>query len=403
MQSIRRSASAGTVLRTVLEHGPVARSTVARLTGLSPASVTGHTAELAQLGLIYESSDVTRSNGMGRPHIPVDLDVARYVVAAVHIAVPYSTIALLDLRGRVIAKARQPHPDTDAGRGADRGAGADTRDPTRIVERAADTLAALLAEHADGATPLGLGVATGGQVDQESGTVTEHPLLGWRDVPLREMFAERTGLPVYVDGHSRALLQGERLFGAARGRGSVLLLFIGNVVDAAFAVGDRVHYGPRSQAGAIAHLPLAGNSERCPCGRVGCLQAAVRDKTVARRAFEAGIIDAPDLAALLEAARRGDPGVGPLFAERARWVGQATAILLDVFDPEVVVVVEPGVMYLPESLAALHSAVTARTSSSLDVPRTVVPTTFSDDVLAVAGGLVVLGALYRDPLALLRT
>ena len=388
MQSSRRGASAGTVLRTVLEHGPVARSTVSRLTGLSPASVTGHTAELAQLGLIHESPDATRSNGMGRPHIPVDLDTARYVVGAVHIAIPHTTTALLDLRGRVIAKSQQPHSNADA---------------SPIIEHAAATLDALLANHADGAIPLGLGVATGGRVDREAGAVVEHSMLGWQDIPLRELFAERTGLPVYVDGHSRALLQGERLFGAARGSSSTMLLFIGNVVDAAFAAGERVHYGPRSQAGAIAHLPIAGSTEQCPCGRVGCLQATVSDATMARRAFEKGIIDAPDFMALLETARLGDPDAAQLFAERTQCVGQATAMLLDIFDPEVVVVVEPGVMYLPGSLAALRSAVAARASSSLDVSRTVVSTGFSDDVLAVAGGSVILGTLYRDPLALLRT
>lgn len=383
----RRGASAGTVLRAILEHGPVARSTIARLTGLSPASVTGHSARLARLGLIRESRGPTRSNGMGRPHVPVDLDTARYVVAAVHLAVQHSTIALLDVRGRVVARRRASYSSTD---------------PVRIVDRAVAILAALLDQHADGATPLGLGVATGGRVDQHSGTVIEHSMLGWRGVPLRELFAERTALPVYVDGHSRALLQGERLFGAARGRGSVMHLFIGNVVDAAFAADGRVHYGPRSQAGAIAHLPLDGNTERCPCGRVGCLQAAVTDRTVARRAVDEGVIAAPDFASLFEAARTGDPGAVRIFAERARWVGQATAMLLDVFDPEIVVVVEPGVMYLPGSLAALHSAVRERVwSSSLDVPRTVVSTSFGDDVLAVAGGSVVLDALYRDPLALL--
>jgi predicted NBD/HSP70 family sugar kinase len=381
----RRGASAGTVLRAVLEHGPVARSTIARLTGLSPASVTGHSAELAQLGLIRELPDSVRSNGIGRPHVPVDLDTAQYVVGAVHIAVPQTTTALLDLRGRVVAQYQEPHAGTD---------------PNPVASRAAQALSRLLASHAS-AIPLGLGVAIGGWVDRESGTVVEHPLLGWRDVPLRELFAERTGLLVHVDGHARALLQGERLFGLARGRASVMHLFIGNMVDAAFAAGELVHYGPRSQAGAIAHLPLAGSTEPCPCGRTGCLQATVSELTLARRAFEAGIVAAPVFALLLDRARRGDPGAAGMLAERARWVGQAAALLMDLFDPELVVVVEPGAMFLPRSLDALRAEIRARVSVGVDVERTVVTTGFAEDVLAVAGGSVILDALYRDPLQLL--
>jgi len=261
----------------------------------------------------------------------------------------------------------------------------------------------LLNEHWAGRMVLGLGVASGGWVDREAGTLVEHPLLGWRNVPLRELFAERTGLLVEVDGHSRALLQAERLFGAGRGRGSVLHLFIGNVVDAAFAAGESVHYGPRSQAGAIAHLPLAGNTEPCFCGRSGCLQSAVSEQTLARRAFDEGAIAEPEFPLLLETARYGDPGALRLFAERARDIGRATAMLADVFGPELVVVVEPGVMFLPGMLNVLHDEVRARAwSAPADVTKTVVPTGFAPgSILAVAGGSVILNALYRDPLALL--
>jgi predicted NBD/HSP70 family sugar kinase len=391
----RREASASVVLRTVLHHGPVARSVIARLTGLSPASVTGHSAHLVQLGLLCELPGATQSNGVGRPHVPVDVNTARYVVGAVHIAVPVTTVALVDLRGRVLRQHQEPHCATD---------------PESVVERAAAVFAGLLNDYAQevgpgaGATALGLGVATGGWVDSKSGILIEHQLLGWRDVPLRDLFGARTGIPVHVDGHSRALLQGERLFGLARGRSSVMHLFIGNVVDAAFAAGDFVYYGPRSQAGAIAHLPLDGSTEMCPCGRVGCLQAAASERTLERSAFDEGVIEAPIFALLMDAARRGNDAALRLFAERARRVGQATAMLLDVFDPELVVVVDPAVMLLPDGSAildALHTEVGARVRSSLDVRRTVVPSSFSHDVLAVAGGSVVLDALYRDPLGLL--
>lgn len=384
----RRGASAGSVLRTVLEHGPVARSTIARLTGLSPASVSGHTAELAQRRLIREITQAPRAKGVGRPHVPIDLDMSGYVIASVHIAVPHTTIALLDLRGRVLVQHQEPHFQAE---------------PPAVVARASECLEQLLNEHSAGRNALGLGVAIGGWIDREAGTLIEHPLLGWRDVALRELFAERTGLLVEVDGHSRALLSAERLFGSARSRSSVMHLFIGNVVDAAFAAGESVHYGPRSQAGAIAHLPLADNTEPCFCGRSGCLQAAVSEQTLARRAFDDGVIAEPEFSLLLETARYGDPGALRLFTERARDVGRATAMLTDAFGPELVVIAEPGIMFLPGTLSALHDEMRARAwSPPTDVTRAVVPTGFApDSILAVAGGSVILDALYRDPLKVL--
>lgn len=373
----RRRTSASVVLRSVLEHGPVARSTIARLTGLSPASVTDYCARFTQLGLIREAAMPRRSKGVGRPHVPVDLDSSRFVVGGVHVAVPYTTVALLDLRGRVVASRELKHEGVT--------------EPGQVLARAADGLGALLAA-APGCRPLGVGFAAGGWVDQEAGTVVEHQLLGWRDVPVRELIGARTGLPVHVDGHARALVNAERLFGRARGSRSVLHLFVGNVVDAAFATNDEVHHGPRSQAGAIAHLPLGG-TQRCGCGRVGCLQVELSERTLCERARAAGVIAGVNPMHLVQRAAGGDPVAARLLVERSRMTGRAAGLLLDILNPETVVVTEVGAIHREDCLAALRDEVGPERAAA------VIPTSFPDSVLAVAGGSVALDMLYRDPLA----
>ncbi|MGW3203428.1 ROK family protein [Streptomyces sp. NPDC001135] len=374
--SDRRRTSASVVLRSVLEHGPVARSTIARLTGLSPASVTEHCARLTGLGLIRESAVPRRSNGVGRPHVPVDLDDSGFLVGGVHVAVPYTTVALLDLRGRVVARRELQHERTDAG---------------WVLARAAEGLSELLAG-VPGRRPLGVGVAVGGWVDRETGSVVEHELLGWREVPVRELLGARTGLPVHVDGHARALVNGERLFGRARGSRSVLHLFVGNVVDAAFATNDEVHHGPRSAAGAIAHLPVPGGTEPCACGRTGCLQVELSERTWCRRARAAGVIDSADPMHVVAAASAGDAVARRLLVERARATGRAARLLLDVLNPETVVVTEVGTIHFEDCLSALREAAGTRRAAA------VLPTSFPDSVLAVAGGSVILDVLFRDPL-----
>src|ERR1700728_3139207 len=157
--------------------------------------------------------------------------------------------------------------------------------------------------------------ATGGGVNRGDGVIIEHALLGWRDVPVRQVMADATGLRVRVDNHARALTRAEQLFGDPRARASVIHLFAGNMVDAAFATGGKIHHGPQSAAGAVAHLPLEGRSERCLCGRHGCLQAAVASDGLARRAARAGITAEASFDALLAAARRGDRAAMALFHE----------------------------------------------------------------------------------------
>jgi len=189
------------------------------------------------------------------------------------------------------------------------------------------------------------------------------------------------------------LVNAERLFGRARGSRSVLHLFVGNVVDAAFATNDEVHHGPRSQAGAIAHLPVPGGTEPCDCGRTGCLQAELSERTLCRRARRAGVTDGVNPMHVLTAAAAGDPAALRLLLERAHAVGRAARLLLDVLNPETVVVTEIGILHREDCLVALREGVGG------DRAPSVVPSSFPDSVLAVAGGSVALDVLYRDPLA----
>ncbi|MFF3841069.1 ROK family protein [Streptomyces sp. NPDC001930] len=380
----RRTSSTGAVLGAILDHGPVARSTIARLTGLSPASVTGHCGALIGRGLVKEGPETAGPRGLGRPHIPVEIDTARYLLAGAHVAVTHTTLALMDLRGHLVAEERLPHTTTE---------------PTEVLDRVAEGLPRMLAAQGAGRTALALGVATGHWVDPAAGIVVHHPQLGWRDVPVREVLAKATGLPVHVDSHARALARAEQLVGVASTRASAVVLFVGNVVDAAFVSAGTVHQGPRFGAGNIAHLPVGtgGTGATCECGVPGCLQSEVSEPAMLRRAARQGLY-AGTFPELLQRAVDGEAVAVEVFRRRARFVGRAAAVLLDMFDPEVLVVVEPSAGRLAPCLAELRAAAAERSLVCDDPERSVVPSSFTGRVLAVAGTSVALGALHDDPL-----
>jgi predicted NBD/HSP70 family sugar kinase len=391
----RRTSNDGAVLQAVLDYGPVARSTIARLAGLSPAAVTRLAGDLVTAGLLRESAQPAALKGAGRPHVPVDIDVTRWVALGLHIGLNHATLALLDLRGRVLAEELITHPGSGSRAGSGAGAGID---PRHVLERIAARVPGFLGAHADGRRPVGLGVATGGWVDRADGVVVEHALLGWQDVPARQLLAEATGLPVRVDNHARALVRAEQLFGDPRTRASVVHLFVGNMVDAAFAAGGQIHHGPQSAAGSVAHLPVDGQEEPCACGRRGCLQAVVSSPALARRAVAEGITEEAVFAAVLAAARNGDRRAVALFEERARLLGSAAATLLDVLNPDLLVITEQGTRHVSGCLEILRAEVGERSQRSAPPGRTVVPASFGSQSLQVAAGTVILGALYADPL-----
>ena len=417
-----RSRSAGTLLRALLHEGPSPRSTLARLSGLSPASVTGHSSELINRGLVAELPGTASPTGMGRPHVPLDL-APTALVGGLHVALAETTAAIVDLRGRVVAEHRFAHA----------GAPAET-----VLTQAADVLHTLAEAHAQGSSLLGVGLATGGWVDRDAGTVVEHLMLGWRNVPATAIVAGRlagragrtertereaaeragaavgsggrvqhrpTQVPVHADSHTRALIRAEQLFGRLDPRHSVLALFAGNVVDAAFALGDRVNRGPRSGAGDVAHWPVPGSRQLCECGRSGCLQTALSELRLVEQGVGAGLIgdtpagagDAVD--ALLRVAEAGDAAARELVVARSGLAGRALAPLADFLNPDVVLVIDRGTAQFGQALAALNGALVEHSSVARARRPEVIVSSFMRSPLATAAGTVALDVLYRNPLA----
>lgn len=387
MATSRRAPAAGAVLGAILGHGPVARSTVARLTGLSPAAVSGHSARLVARGLVLEDPETAGPRGLGRPHVPLRIDTGRHLVAGAHIGVTATTLALMDLRGRIVAEERRPY---DRAR----------PEPGEVLAGIAARLPDLVRDHAGGRRVLGLGLATGYRVDPRTGVVVDHPALGWREVPAGRLLAAATGLAVHVDSHARALARAEQLIGRTRGADSAALLFVGTVVDAAFTTGGALHSGPRSGAGSVARLPLGGPPPGAGPGvRIHGedFRSQVSEPALVRCAAARGLA-VPGVARLLELAGAGDRTALDVLRHRARLIGSAAATLLDLLDPEILVVVEPGIARFPECLADLRTEVAARSWLCDDPEQAVVPGSFPDQALAVAGTAVALGALYTDPL-----
>ncbi|MCC5475637.1 ROK family protein [Streptomyces barringtoniae] len=371
-----RPDNAAAVLRAVLHRGPLARTAIIREAGLSGAAVSRHTAELLALGLVWQPPEHEQRPRPGRPRIPLDIDTSHHVAAGVHIAVPRLTFSLADLRGRVIARERVPRQSH----------------PGAVLHDVAARLPGFLRRYAKGRSVLGLGVVTGGWVDVDAGVLVENAALGWRDVPLRRVLQPVVRLPVHVESHARALTHAELLFGTV-GSGDLLHLFVGNAVDAAIATGGALLHGRRYGAGGVAHLPVPGSTTPCPCGRTGCLQVTVADRTIAERAAAGGVTAHADLRLLLRAAREGDERAVELCRSRLRMVARAVRPMLDMISPDVLVLTEAVTLHLPQLLPELSSEL----GGAGDLVRT---GSFGTDTLAVAATAPVLAAVYQDPLGL---
>ncbi|MEU1525924.1 ROK family transcriptional regulator [Nocardia rhamnosiphila] len=367
--------SAGSVLRAVLELGPAPRSAIARHAAISPATLTWQARALIAAGLLVELPETTASAGLGRPYSPLALNAAGNIVVGVHIAAGHSTVAVVDIAGTVLRSRRFPHPGPE---------------PEDILALAAAQVCRIRDECTE--RIVGLGVATGGWVDTEAGAVVHHSLLGWRDVPVRDRLAGATGLPTALDNHTRALMYAEQLYGTIRAAPSSIMLFVGNVIDVAFAVHGRVHYGPRSAAGSLARW--LGGTRTGPLAPAELAELADHALLRAARASIGEFAGFPDL---LD--HGAEPAVQELFRARAGTLGGVLAALIDLLDPAAVVISDRAYTRVPGVRQAYLDTVADQAAAGVDPGRLIAGSTFQGRVLETAAAAVALQRLFDRPLA----
>lgn len=375
---VRRQNTAA-LLRTVLRRGRISRGEIATELGLSQGTVSKIVAPIVSSGLLKELP--SQYAGGGRPRVPLDLDASSRLAIGLHLGSRKTTAGVVDLRGRGRAVTMENRsPD----------------DPAEVLARAATMITNLLGPDLRERV-LGVGVTTSGWVDQGAGVVRSSESLGWQDIAVREPLEAALGVPVLVDSGVRALACAELLFGRASRPGCTVHVSVGSSVDAAIVVGDSVLTGLRSASGRIAHLPVVDSGVPCSCGREGCLRQVATDTVVLDAAREDRTIGLADgLGELVTAASRGSTAADALLVDRARYLGRAVAHLVDLLDPELVVM-SGGIVARRKDLSVLRVEV-ATVQPGWDVDR-IVPSALGKNATVSSSAAVVLGAYFDDPLA----
>ena len=225
------------------------------------------------------------------------------------------------------------------------------RGPAHVVARIVDMLRSAVGEVGWG-TVAGVGVGCPGPVDRGAGVVLETPNLGWRNVPLRDLIAEATGLPVTLDNDANCAAYGEWWQGAGRGAERLIGLTLGTGIGGGIVLGGEIYHGASDAAGEVGHMSVDFDGRLCACGSRGCVEAYASGPGIAARAVE-GLGGAAD-SGLAEIARNGsgrvtarrvceEAAVGDAYAmrilaETGRILAVAVANLINLFNPDVIVV-----------------------------------------------------------------
>ena len=235
-------------------------------------------------------------------------------------------------------------------------------EPTQAEAGAGDVLDRLvrLAQHAmaetrrtaPGAEIIGVGVGAPGPLDTRRGIVLLTPNLGWVDLPLRQIIRDRLDLRAALDNDANCAVLGEWWVGAARGSRNAIGITIGTGIGGGLILDGKLYHGASDVAGEIGHTTIDTEGRRCKCGNYGCLEAYASGPNIALRAVEeiqAGAVSRlPSLVSgdlrkitaqtVYQAAKDGDELALEVVNDTARFLGVGIGNLLNIFNPEVVVV-----------------------------------------------------------------
>lgn len=197
------------------------------------------------------------------------------------------------------------------------------------------------------APPAAVGISCGGPLDAGEGfLLSPLHLPGWNRIPIGPMAAKAFGAPFALENDATAAALGEFTFGAGRGTQTMLYLTLSTGVGGGAVIGGRLHRGAAGNGGELGHLTVRPGGRKCSCPRRGCLEAYCSGSSIAARAAEqlaTGRVSslsgptAPTARDVAAAASEGDPLASQLWTETIGLLAEALTSLVNVFEPDLVV------------------------------------------------------------------
>ena len=356
-----REINRAIVLDIIRHSERISRADLAARSALTKPTVSAIVAELMREGVVSEVGfSETAANG-GRPARLLEFNGQSAAHVGVHFGVRRTAVAVADARGVVRAVVEEP---------------AILRAPEKSMAAVADQLEqALASAEVPRSRIQSIGVAVPGPMEQATGVCVVAPNLGWHNFRIRDAFAKLYGGPTVIHNEAHAAAVAEGRLGAAEGVGSFVWLYVGMGIGSGIVLDGELFGGFRGFSGEIGHCPVMDEGRLCGCGRRGCLETVGSMMAIGRAGKAAvGEDEATSLkslrkpvdgAAVIAAARAGDKVSRRILAEVAGYLGKGISYLLNILDPEMIVVggsaAEAGdVLFEPLRASVIEHALLSR-------------------------------------------
>lgn len=385
------------VLRYILRNRAVTRSELARSLAMSAGTVTNVVAELMGEGLIHETGSAPSEGG--RPSVTLAATANGAMFIGIDVGESGVTAELFDLEFSVVASVLRDVDSREAAPG----------DMARIIGAAVEELTAS-SGRPEAIYGIGLGMPGFVEADEAAtgnGAARDVTIyaqsLQWPPVRLADFYA-RTDLPIFADNGGKTLAMAESWFGATSQVADSVFVLLGRGVGAGVVRRGELLTGSKGSGMEWGHTKVSLGGPLCTCGGRGCLEAYIGGSALARRWREAGgeppHDDEQAVLHLLEAANHNNAAANRVVKEAVEILGVGLSNLVNIFNPERIVLGGWGGLLLAQNHLSEISAVTRL--NSLDRPGgqfDMVPARFGRDSIALGAALLAVEGLVKEPRA----
>jgi glucokinase len=197
-----------------------------------------------------------------------------------------------------------------------------------------------------------IGIGSPGPLDLKQGTIIETPNLGWKNAPLKATIENALQKPAVVDNDGNVGILGEYAYGAGHHAEHMVGLFIGTGIGGGIIVDGKLLHGFNENAGELGHMILDPSGPKCGCGRNGCMEAFASRLAIEREIRIAALQGVPTKVfdnkidinerirskRLADAFAADDAAVKIAVNKSATYIGYGVANLLNIFNPQVVII-----------------------------------------------------------------
>lgn len=383
----RREQSRSRAYDAIRRERQITRPALAQLIGLSRATASVIADELIESGLVSERGPGESSGG--RPPMVLEFDPNAAFALGARMYDRNWGIVITNLDAQVVHRLEKHIPDNT---------------PETAVRALQEGVAEITQQLGGKKLLPAIGVGTPGLVDVQAGVIRLAADVNWYDIPMRAMLEEALQYRVYMANRSKVGALAEAWYGAKRGIQNLIYVSIGTGVSAGIVSQGQLIVGTNSSAGELGHVTVVPDGPLCPCGNRGCLQQLVAGPAVANQArmrlrtwgpslLRTLVDNHPDMITIdtvFEAAAQQDQLALELVGEMAAHLGLALATLVNLLNPQLIVLGGPvghrSQVLLDPLLQAIHQRVMAFPMSVVRL----VTSTLEPDTGAIGASVLVL-------------